>query len=151
MKFQALDSSVKKQIKSSMKRIAQKLIKLNSGKVDVLDSTTAFSIWINRYICIQNEQRYYNLITVDEELYSELRSTLENIFSREITNLSSIEGVQEIKYPKYYVEKAATPKQINYARYLMNMIRNEALPNKKYTMHEISLIISELKGQVKVG
>ena len=149
MKFKSIEASVKKQIKASMKRIAQKLINLNSEKPDKLEYTIAFNIWTNRYISNLHGNKYYNLIAVDEELFEELRSIMEGIFSKEINNLPAEPKASNVKYPRYYVEKPATKKQIFYAKYLMDMVRNEPLPNKNYTMHEIGALINDLKNQKK--
>lgn len=149
MKFVSIEAPVKKQIKASMKRIAQKLIKLNAEKADKLDCVTAFNIWTSRYINTLYGNKFYNLIAVDEELFEELHSVMEVIFLKEINNLPAETKASDVKYPKYYVEKPATEKQIHYAKYLMNMVRNESLPNKKYTMHEMSLLINDLKSQMK--
>lgn len=149
MRFELIEASVKKQIKASMKRIAQKLIKLNIEKADKLDYLTAFNIWTGRYINVVYGNKYYNLIAVDEELFTELRSLMERIFLKEATTVNTEAKGSEVKYPKYYVEKPATEKQLFYAKYLMNMVKNEPLPQKKYTMQEIGLLISSLKSQLK--
>lgn len=149
MKFSSLDSSVKRQIKASMKRIAEKLIKLNVDKTNSVSFETAFNIWKSRYISTHKGVRYYNLIEVDEELFKELLSTMENIFIKVQETAASKPEIKEVKYPRYYLEKPATEKQLNYARYLMDMVNNTALPKKTYTMYEISSIISSLKKQIK--
>lgn len=149
MKFISIETSVKKHIKASMKRTAQKLIKLNAEKADKLDYVTAFNIWTSRYIRNSHGDKYYNLMTVDEELFEDFHSIMEGIFLKEMANLSAKTEVPNINYPKYYIEKPATEKQIRYAKYLMDTVRNEPLPNKKYTMYEISLLINDLKSQIK--
>jgi hypothetical protein len=46
-------------------------------------------------------------------------------------------------------KKPATKKQQFYAKYLMDAVRNEPLPERKYTMGEIGLLIKDLKSQMK--
>lgn len=149
MKFKSLEASVKKQIKASMRRIAQKLIKLNPEKVEVLEYATAFNIWKRRYISTNQEKKYYDLLLIDEELYKDLLSTMEDIFLKEAYNIAEKEEASEVKPSISYMDKPATQKQIFYARYLMDMVKNETLPNKKYSMHEISLLINDLKSHKK--
>jgi hypothetical protein len=149
MKFISIETSVKKQIKASMKRIAQKLIKLNVEKADRLDYVTAFNIWTSRYINTLYGNKYYNLIAVDEELFEDLRTIMENTFLKEIDNLPVKTETSDVKHSKYFIEKPATEKQMYYARYLMNMVKNEPLPKKKYTMYEMSVLINDLKSQMK--
>lgn len=144
MEFKEIGTQVKKQIKASMKRIAQKLIVLNAEKADKLDYSVAFNMWTNRYINNFNGNMHYNLMTVDEELFKDFRSTMEGIFLKEMDRLSDKVGYSKVKYIKYYVEKPATAKQIHYAKYLMDTIKNEPLPDKKYTMYEISHLINDL-------
>jgi hypothetical protein len=154
MKFKTVESSVKKQMKASMKRIAQKLIKLNIEKADDLDYAVAFNIWKSRYISTMNGNKYYDFIVVDDELFEDLRSTMETVFLKELHNIPvkteapAVEPVK-VKSPANYSEKFATQKQIYYAKYLMDTVRNEPLPNKKYTMGEIGLLIKDLKSQIK--
>jgi hypothetical protein len=50
---------------------------------------------------------------------------------------------------KFLSIESSVKKQINYVKYLMDTVKNEALPNKKYSMHEISLLINDLKRSVK--
>lgn len=149
MKFKSMEVSVRKQIRESMRRIAQKLIKLNAKKIDRLDYATAFNMWTNRYIKSLYGSRYYGLMLVDEELFEDFRSTMENIFLKEIDKHSLRAEAPEVKYERYYMEKPATEKQLSYAKYLMDTIKNEPLPDKKYTMYEISTIIDVLKKQTK--
>lgn len=149
MKFSSLDASVKRQIKASMKRIAEKLIKLNIDKTDTISFKTAFNIWISRYISTHDGVRYYDLLEVDDELFNEMLSTMENIFIRAQDAAASKSETTEVKHSRYYLEKPATEKQLNYAQYLMNMVNNTALPKKRYTMYEISSIINALKKQMR--
>ncbi|ERI95460.1 hypothetical protein HMPREF1982_00203 [Clostridiales bacterium oral taxon 876 str. F0540] len=149
MKFKSLEASVKNQIKASMRRIAQKLIKLNPEKVEVLEYATAFNIWKSRYISTNQGKKYYDFLLIDEELYKDLLSTMEDIFLKEAYNIAEKEEVSEVKPSRNYMDKPATQKQIFYARYLMDMVKNETLPDKKYSMHEINLLISSLKNQRK--
>jgi hypothetical protein len=151
MKFASLESSVKKQMKASMKRIAQKLIQLNIEKADNLDYVIAFNIWKNRYISNSYGSKYYNLIAIDEELFQDLRSIMETIFLKEIDNNPIKTEVPNIKSSISYVEKPATKKQLFYAKYLMDTVKNKPLPNKKYTMGEIGLLIKDLKSQIKTS
>jgi hypothetical protein len=151
MKFKSIECSVKKQMKASMKRIVQKLIKLNLEKADKLDYTIAFNIWKNRYVSNIHGNKYYDLILIDEELFEDLRSTMEAIFLKEIDNMPIKTEAPKIKSPSNYVEKPATQKQIFYAKYLMDAVRNESLPSKKYSMGEIGLLIKDLKSQIKTS
>jgi hypothetical protein len=149
MKFLSMEASVKKQIKPSMKRIAQKLIKLNAERTNRLDYITVFSVWTNRYISNSYGTKYYNLMTVDEELFEDFRSLMEGIFLKEIAKPFGNNQALNTNHPKYYIEKPATEKQIYYAKYLMDTVKNEPLPDKKYTMHEISLLINDLKSKLQ--
>lgn len=149
MKFKSIEVSDRKQIRTSMRRIAQKLIKLNASKIDRLDYSTAFNMWTSRYIKSLYEIRYYGPITVDEELFQDFRSMMQSIFLKESDKQLNVTEAPELKYEKYYIEKPATEKQLSYAKYLMDTIKNEPLPDKKYTMLEISTIINALKSEIK--
>jgi hypothetical protein len=106
-------------------------------------------MWTNRYIKSLYEIRYYGLIIVDEELFEDFRSMMQSIFLKEVDKQLNVTEASELKYEKYYIEKPATEKQLSYAKYLMDTIKNEPLPDKKYTMFEISTIINALKSEMK--
>ena len=154
MEFKLLGSAIKKQIKSSMTRIIQNLIKLNINDISRINSDIAFDIWSHRYISKLKEGLYYNFILVDDRLLSDLKEVISIIYTRELDKLSlkSLKNSQNdnsIK-PRLYKEAPATQKQLNYASYLMNMLKNKPLPKRNYTMSEISFIIDSLKRNLKV-
>jgi hypothetical protein len=149
MKFVSLEAAVKRQIKASMKRIAQNLIKLNVEKIDRIEFATAFNIWKSRFISNSQGIIYYDNIVVDEELMSDLRYTMESIFLKETYKLPEQSIAPVTKATSQYIEKPATKKQLFYAKYLMDMVKNEPLPMKPYTTREISLLINSLKREVK--
>jgi hypothetical protein len=154
MLFKDLDEKTKKQIKASMKRICSTILKLNIDNLYKIDSSTAYLTWTTRYIAILGNRKFYNLIELDAILDSELRSTFDKIFLREKSKLQSIntqdysDSIKK-KEKQNYRFRQATPKQLYYASYLMNMIKNKPLPKKNYTMAEIGTLINMLKKQFK--
>jgi hypothetical protein len=154
MFFKELDDKVKRQIKASMKRTCINLIKLNLENLNKLTALTAFSVWTGRYIAVLNHKKYYNLIEVSENLYKELEAEMSLIFQRELNKLSNKDLQQFARSIKKeemqnHRLKEASPKQIYYASYLMNMVRNKPLPKRKYTMAEIGALINLLRKQLK--
>lgn len=149
MKFSNLDASTKKQIKSSMARISKKLLQLNYSRLDKVQWITAFNMWKNRYIATYKNELYYNLILITPELAADLLEIMNCIFAKELAKFISSQPSQETRTSSSYLNTPATEKQLSYASYLSNMIRNEALPKKNYSMYEINSIISSLKSQMK--
>jgi hypothetical protein len=151
MTFKLLESSIKKQIKSSMKRVCNSLLKLNINSLHKVDSSLAYTRWCNRYICFQNKNKYYNFILVDKELEADFQHILYEIFQKEKRKLSDLDLtlVENKSKGAYVLEKQATEKQINYASYLMNMVKNEPIQKKTYSMAEIDILIQTLKKQIK--
>jgi hypothetical protein len=154
MFFKQLDEKTKRQIKASMKRTCINFIKLNIEDLNRITALTAFSMWTSRYISLQNHRKYYNLIELDEDLYSDLVKQMNMIFQREVNKFDGKDLSEEAKAIKERERqnhrlKEASPKQLYYASYLMNMVRNRPLPKRKYTMAEIGALINLLKKQLK--
>lgn len=154
MFFKEVNETTKRQIKASMKRTCINLIKLNIENLNKITALTIFSIWTSRYISVQNHKRYYNFIELDENLYSDLEAQMNLIFQREINKLNDKNLSEESKTIKEAEKqshrlKEASSKQLYYASYLMNMVRNKPLPKRKYTMAEIGALINLLRKQLK--
>lgn len=154
MFFKELDKKTKLQIKASMKRTCINIIKLNIENLNKITALTMFSIWTSRYISVQNHKKYYNFIELDEYLYSDLEAQMNLILQREINKLNDknlseeSNTIREAEKQNHRVKEASS-KQIYYASYLMNMVRNKPLPKRKYTMAEIGALINLLRKQLK--
>lgn len=152
MNFSSLDTTIKRQIKSSMKLCINKILMNNSSNLKKVDTELLFKNWTNRFIFIDNSIRYYNQIQVDDDLFNEFRNVMIDIYKRESNKIDiNLSKKKSNSHAKNKISNMqATEKQINYVNYLMNMAQNKSLPQKKYTKSDINIIINDLKFKYEI-